>query len=135
MIWSYRAVKNPIARRKWLLFILAIILIFFGYGIYRIAIGDATIRVLFPILLFSLFIFLYTIIALGKPRHYLSDEEYIIYKPFKTKISEIRSYKVDERNLTIKLNKKGLFGVKTLYFEKIEDLREAERWLKKRISK
>ncbi|MCS7144654.1 MAG: hypothetical protein NZ879_06505 [Archaeoglobaceae archaeon] len=132
MIWSYRAVKNPIARRKWLYFISILIIFVFGYGIYRIMLGENAIRVLLLLTIFSLFIFLYAIIALGKPRYYFFDEDQIVYKPFKTKLSDITGYEVEERNLIIKLEKKGIFGVKTLYFEKIEDLREAERLLRRK---
>lgn len=133
MIWSYRAVKNPVARRKWIYFVSILIIVVFGYGIYRMLSEGNQIRLALLMALFSLFIFLYAIIALGKPRYYFLDEDLVIYKPFKTRIGDIKGYKVDEGNLIIKLDKKGLFGVKTLYFEKIEDLREAERWLKRKI--
>lgn len=133
MIWSYRAVKNPVARKKWVYFISILIFVVFGYGVYRILTEGNVIRIGLLMTLFSLFIFLYSLIAFGKPRYYFLDEDLIIYKPFKTRIGDIRGYKVDEDNLLIKLDKKGIFGVKTLYFEKIEDLREAERWLKRKI--
>ncbi|MEM0302339.1 MAG: hypothetical protein QXI54_04110 [Archaeoglobaceae archaeon] len=133
MIWSYRAIKNPLARRKWLYFISSLVLVIFGYGLYRIITEGNVIRIALLMTLFSLFIFLYAIITLGKPRYYLLDEDLIIYKPFKTKISDVRGFKVDEGNLVIKLDKKGILGVKTLYFERIEDLREVERWLKRKI--
>jgi len=133
MIWSYRAVKNPAARRKWIAFISIIVAIILGYGAYRILIGENVIRIALLLTIFSLFIFLYAIIALGKPRYYLVDGEFLIYKPFRTRLSDITGYSVDEGRLLIKLEKKGLFGVKTLYFEKIEDLKEAERWLKRKL--
>lgn len=133
MIWSYRAVKNPAARKKWLTFILVIVAFVFGYGAYRVAIGDNAIRIALLLAIFSLFIFLYAIITLGKPRYYFMDEELLIYKPFKTRLSDVRGYSVDENRLIIRLSKKGLFGVKTLYFDRLEDLREAEKWLKKRV--
>ncbi|MEM0350239.1 MAG: hypothetical protein QXR27_06040 [Archaeoglobaceae archaeon] len=132
MIWSYRAIKNPVARRKWLTFIFSLILLGFLYSIYRILLGENLIKVFLIFTLFSLFLFLYAIISLGKPRYYLMDEEFIVYKPFKTKISDVKGYIVDDKNLLIKLNKKG-FGVKTLYFERLEDLRNAEKWLKKKL--
>ncbi|MCS7130905.1 MAG: hypothetical protein NZ872_05755 [Archaeoglobaceae archaeon] len=133
MIWSYRAVKNPIARRKWLYFISILIIFVFGYGIYRILMGENAIRVALLLTIFSLFIFLYAIIALGKPRYYFFDEDRIVYKPFKTKLSDINGYKVYEGDLVIRLNKKGIFGVKTLYFERLEDLREVERLLRRKV--
>ncbi|MDK2795514.1 MAG: hypothetical protein PWQ58_713 [Archaeoglobaceae archaeon] len=133
MIWSYRAVKNPAARKKWLTFILVIVAFVFGYGAYRVAIGDNAIRIALLLAIFSLFIFLYAIITLGKPRYYFMDEELLIYKPFNTRLSDVRGYSVDENRLIIRLSKKGLFGVKTLYFDRLEDLREAEKWLKKRV--
>jgi len=85
--------------------------------------------------LFSLFIFLYALITLGKPRYYSIDDDFIIYKPFKTRLSDIDDYSVDENAMTIKLKKKGILGVRTLYFEKNEDLREAERILKKKLKR
>lgn len=133
MIWSYRAVKNPAARKKWLTFILVIVAFVFGYGAYRVAIGDNAIRIALLLTIFSLFIFLYAIITLGKPRYYFMDEELLIYKPFKTRLSDVRGYSVDENRLIIRLSKKGLFGVKTLYFDRLEDLREAEKWLRRKL--
>ncbi|MFN3383728.1 MAG: hypothetical protein ACK401_02390 [Archaeoglobaceae archaeon] len=132
MMWSYRAIKNPVARKKWLSLVSILVTIGFVYSIYRILIGENLFKILLIFALFSLFIFLYAIISLGKPRFYLMDEELIIYKPFKTKLSEVQGFEVDEKNLRIRLKKRG-FGVRTLYFEKIEDLRNAERWLRKKI--
>lgn len=132
MMWSYRAIKNPIAKKKWLYFISLLISIGFLYSLYRIWNGENVVKVLLFFTLFSFFISLYAIISLGKPRFYLMDEEMIIYKPFKTKLSDVKGFEVDEKNLRIRLKKDG-FGVRTLYFEKLEDLRNAERWLRKRI--
>ncbi len=133
MMWFYRAVKNPAARRKWLTFISIIAAIVFGYSAYRILIGDSAIRVALLLAIFSLFIFLYAIIALGKPRYYFLDDEFVIYKPFKTRLGDITGYSVDEGRMLIELKKRGILGVKTLYFEKIEDLKEAEKWLRKKL--
>jgi hypothetical protein len=133
MMWFYRAVKNPAARRKWLAFISIIAAIVFGYGAYRILIGDSAIRVALLLAIFSIFILLYAIIALGKPRYYFLDDEFVIYRPFRTKLCDICGYSVDEKRLLIKLKKRGILGVKTLYFENIEDLKEAEKRLKKKL--
>ncbi|MCS7118858.1 MAG: hypothetical protein RMH75_02300 [Archaeoglobaceae archaeon] len=135
MMWSYRAIKNPVARKKWLSFISFLILFGFIYSIYRILIGENVIKIFLIFTIFSLFIFLYAIISLGKPRFYLMDDDSIIYKPFKTRFSKISGYSIDEKNLRIKLELKSLniFSVKTLYFEKPEDLQNAEKWLKKRL--
>ncbi|MDK2876967.1 MAG: hypothetical protein PWQ22_1377 [Archaeoglobaceae archaeon] len=54
MIWSYRAVKNPAARKKWLTFILVIVAFVFGYGAYRVAIGDNAIRIALLLTIFGL---------------------------------------------------------------------------------
>ncbi|MCX8172732.1 MAG: hypothetical protein N3D09_03870 [Archaeoglobaceae archaeon] len=135
MIWSYRAIKNPIARKKWLLIIFTIVFVFFGYGAYRIISGENLLRISLLLAIFSFFIFLYSLITLGRPRYYFFYEDQIIYKPFKTKIGDVVDFKVDEKNLLIKLNKRGIFGVKTLYFEKLEDLKEAERWLKRKLKR
>jgi len=135
MIWSYRAIKNPVTRKKWLVFLAALLIVFFSYGIYRVLMGESWIRIALLLALFSLFIFLYALITLGKPRYYSVDDEFIIYKPFKTRISDLEGYSVDENAMTIKLKKKGIFGVRTLYFERLEDLREAERILKKKLKK
>ncbi len=133
MMWSYRAIKNPVARKKWLSLVFILVAIGFVYSVYRILLGENVIKVLLIFALFSLFIFLYAIISLGKPRFYLMDEEMIIYKPFKTKLSEVEGFEIEEENLRIRLKKRG-FGVKTLYFEKLEDLRNAERWLRRKLS-
>jgi len=135
MIWSYRAIKNPVARKKWLVFLAALLIVFFSYGIYRVLMGESWIRIALLLALFSLFIFLYALITLGKPRYYSVDDEFIIYKPFKTRISDLEGYSVDENAMTIKLKKKGIFGVRTLYFERLEDLREVERILRKKLKK
>ena len=135
MIWSYRAIKNPAARKKWLVFLAALLIVFFSYGIYRVLMGESWIRIALLLALFSLFIFLYALITLGKPRYYSVDDEFIIYKPFKTRISDLEGYSVDENAMTIKLRKRGIFGVRTLYFERLEDLREVERILRKKLKK
>uniref|UniRef100_A0A7J2TIC5 Uncharacterized protein n=1 Tax=Archaeoglobus fulgidus TaxID=2234 RepID=A0A7J2TIC5_ARCFL len=135
MIWSYRAIKNPAARKKWLSFIATLFIVFFSYGIYRVLMGENWVRIALLLALFSLFIFLYALITLGKPRYYSIDDDFIIYKPFKTRLSDIDDYSVDENAMTIKLKKKGILGVRTLYFEKNEDLREAERILKKKLKR
>ncbi len=132
MMWSYRAIKNPVARKKWLSFVSILVFIGFLYSLYRVLLGESVIKILLIFTLFSLFIFLYAIISLGKPRFYLMDDEMILYKPFKTRLSEVEGFEVDEKNLRIRLKKRG-FGVKTLYFEKIEDLKNVERWLKKKF--
>jgi len=132
MMWSYRAIKNPVARKKWLSFVSILVFIGFLYSLYRVLLGESVIKILLIFTLFSLFIFLYAIISLGKPRFYLMDDEMILYKPFKTRLSEVEGFEVDEKNLRIRLKKRG-FGVKMLYFEKIEDLKNVERWLKKKF--
>jgi hypothetical protein len=136
MIWSYRAIKNPAARKKWLMLITALLIIFFSYGAYRVLTGENWIRIALLLVLFSLFIFLYAIITLGKPRYYSIDDDFIIYKPFKTRLGDLEDYSVDENRMIIKLKKKkGIFGVRTLYFEKVEDLKEAEKILRKKLKK
>jgi len=64
------------------------------------------------------------LITLGKVRFYFIEGGTVYYKPFKTKISEISGFTVDEDNMIIKLHfkKPKLIGVKTLYFERKEDL-------------
>ena len=81
--------------------------------------------------MFILFVSLYAIITLGKPRHYYIEGETVYYKPFKTNLRDVDGYEVNEDRLVIKLKKKGIFGVRTLYFESLDDLRQVERFLKR----
>lgn len=130
----YRAIKNPIAKRKWLTFCSILALAGILYSIYKISIGADLYSTLLILSVFVLMIFLYTIITLGKPRfYYLNDE--IIYKPFKTPLSNIEGFDVDYENkvIRLKLRKPSIFAVKTLYFENEEDLDEVARHLRMKI--
>ncbi len=138
MIWNYRAINNPIARKKWLLF--GIILLVFagaaGAGRYMTTGELGRSLIITGILL--LFIFLYIQIVLGKPRQYhIDDEDRIHYKPFKTDLKQLKGYKKDADSLKIdlELQKSSPFSVKTLYFEDEEDLKEAEVFLNKYVDK
>lgn len=131
MIWTYRALNNPAARKKWLYFVLFILLVGFGYAAFRVLTGDASGRFLIAVTLFTLFVSLYTIITLGKPRHYYIEEDHVYYKPFKTNLKKIEGFEVDESKMLIKLKGAGLFSIRTLYFENLDDLRQVERKLKR----
>lgn len=135
MIWSYRAVNNKIARRKWLT--LGAILILLGaiYTVYRTTITGKIIQSLAILTLFFLMVFLYTVITLGKTRYYFVEDDKIVYKPFRTKIDEIEGYEIDENNLVVKLRlkKPKIFAVKTLYFDKREEFEDVLRFLKRKI--
>lgn len=133
MIWTYRVLNNPAARKKWLIFVLLILLAGFGYAALRALTGEASGRLLIAITLFTLFLSLYTIITLGKPRHYYIEGDYVFYKPLKTNLKKINGFEVDEKNLLIRLKGSGLFSVRTLYFENLDDLRQVERKLKRII--
>ncbi len=129
MIWSYRALNNPVARKKWLSFVALLIIVGFAYTAYKIAAGYPAGKALIVASIFTLFVSLYAIISLGKPRHYYIEGNVIHYKPFKTDLSKVRSYEVDEEKLLIKLDVPGIFKVKTLYFENLDDLKQVERYL------
>lgn len=135
MIWRYRAINNPIARKKWLAFCATLLAIGFGYSIYRYLVTGNLRLTLLLLSFFTLMIFLYTIITLGKFRYYYIDDDVIRYKPFKTYLSNIESFEVDYKNkvIKLKLRKSKPFAVKTLYFENDEDLEEVIRFLKRRI--
>jgi len=131
--WAYRAVNNPVARKKWLafgffLFILAIVL-----GVYKYATTGNLGKVLIATTTFILVVVMYTLVMLGKVRYYYIDGTKIRYKPFKTDLDNIEGFELDEKNKVIKLRlkKPSLLSVKTLYFEKEEDMREVERLLGK----
>ncbi len=135
MIWSYRAVNNRIARKKWTVFGLSLIVLGIIYTTYRILITGKLVSSLAIFTLFAAMVFLYTIITLGKVRYYFIEDDRIIYKPFKTSLDEIASYEVDEVNrvIRLKLKKPKLFAVKTLYFDKEEEFQDVLRFLRKRL--
>ncbi len=135
MIWKYRAVKNPVARIKWITLCLILLLLGFSYTAYKIAMGASYGKSLIATTIFTLFVVLYTIITLGRERYYYIEGNTIYYKPFKTDLSKVKDYEVQEDKLIIKLNVKNPFSVRTLYFENVEDLREVEKLLKKIIKK
>lgn len=136
MIWKYRAVNNPIAKRKWLSFCLILLAVGVCYAVYKYSVTGNLRFTLLSLSFFSLMIFLYTIITLGKVRYYYINDE-IVYKPFKTPLSNIEDLEVDYENkvIRLKLGKPSLFAVKTLYFENDEDLEEAARFLKRKLGK
>lgn len=138
MIWNFRAINNPVARKNWL--ILGIILLIFAViaGVVRyVATGEFGKSLIITGLLL-LFIFLYIQIVLGKVRQYSIDsKDRIRYRPFKTDLKRLEGYQVDVDSLKIdlELNKSSPFAVKTLYFEDMDDLQEAEVFLKKYLDK
>ncbi len=133
MLWKFRAVNNRIAKRKYYMYSLGIVLILLIGAIYRLETGTSAGKVAILMATGVLFVFMYTLIALGKERFYSMNEYEIVYRPLRTKIEDIESFEVDEENKLIKLNLKrgGLFSVKTLYFEDPKDLKEAEYFLRK----
>ncbi len=135
MIWRYRAINNPIARRRWLTFCTILLIIGFGYSIYRFLITGNLKITLLSLSFFSLMIFLYTIITLGKFRYYYIDDEAIRYRPFKTYLSNVEDLEVDhdKKVIRLKLKKPSIFAVKMLYFENYDDLEEVARFLKRKI--
>ncbi len=133
MLWKFRAVNNRIAKRRYYSYSLVAVLILLIGAIYRLETGTSAGKVAILLAIGTMFVFLYTVIALGRERFYSMNEYEIVYRPLRTKIEDIESFEVDEENKLIKLNLKrgGLFSVKTLYFEDIRDLREAEYFLRK----
>ncbi len=137
MIWRYRAINNPVARKRWLTFCTILLIIGFGYSIYRYLVTGNLKVTLLLLSFFSLMIFLYTIITLGKFRYYYIDDDTIRYRPFKTYLSNVEDFEVDynRKVIKLKLKKSTLFAVKTLYFENDEDLEEVSRFLKRKIKR
>ncbi|MCS7121131.1 MAG: hypothetical protein NZ895_00785 [Archaeoglobaceae archaeon] len=124
--WIYRPVNNRLARRKWIS--VAAVLFFLGliYTFYKTYTGYPFGRSIIALTVYTLFLLLYILLALGRPRTYILENNTVKYKPFKAKIKE---YSVDEKNLVIKI--KGNFFIRTLYFERDEDLREVLRYLRR----
>jgi len=135
LIWRYRAIKNPVARVKWLLFCAILMALGFGYTAYKIVVGSPIGKSVIVASIFTLFIVLYTIITLGKYRYYYIENGVVYYKPFKTDLRSVKDYKVDEDRLVIKLHVRNPFSVRTLYFENLEDLKDVEKLLKRIIKK
>jgi hypothetical protein len=131
MIWTYRAINNPVAKRKWLVFCLILILLGFGYTANKIVSGEPYGKSLIIAGIFALFISLYTIIALGKPRHYFIEGDFVVYKPFKTNLKKIKGFEVDESGMVIRLKTGNPFSVRTLYFENPDELKKVERMLER----
>ena len=133
MIWSYRAVNNRIARKKWLALSSTLIGVGLIYTIFRILYSGKLVSSLAIFTIFALMVFLYTIITLGKVRYYFIEENEIVYKPFKTKIEDVEGYEVDRENMVIKLKLKRpkVFAVKTLYFDKEDEFEDVLRFLKR----
>jgi hypothetical protein len=133
MIWSYRAVNNRIARKKWLALSSTLIGVGLIYTIFRILYSGKLVSSLAIFTIFALMVFLYTIITLGKVRYYFIEGNEIVYKPFKTKIEDVEGYEVDRENMVIKLKLKRpkVFAVKTLYFDKEDEFEDVLRFLKR----
>ncbi|ADB57133.1 hypothetical protein [Archaeoglobus profundus] len=133
MIWSYRAVNNRVARKKWLALGFGLIVVGLIYTIFRIIYSSKLISSLAIFTIFALMVFLYTIITLGKVRYYFIEGNEIVYKPFRTKIEDVEGYEVDRDNMVIrlKLKRPKIFAVRTLYFDKEEEFEDVLRFLKR----
>ncbi len=133
MLWKFRAINNKVAKRRYFLYSLTIILTFVAGAIYRLETGTRPGKVAILLAISIMLIFLYTVIALGRERYYSMDESEIVYRPLKTKIEDVENFEVDEENrlIRLKLRKNSPFAVKTLYFDDIKDLREAEMFLRR----
>ncbi|WP_202319958.1 hypothetical protein [Archaeoglobus neptunius] len=135
MIWTYRALNNPASRKKWIIFVFVIILAGFGYTGYKILSGGEIGKSLIVAAIFALFVSLYAIITLGKPRHYYIEGDYVYYRPFKTNLREIEDFEVCEEKKLIKLKGAGILSVRTLYFENQDDMKQVVRKLNKILGK
>ncbi len=138
MIWNYRAINNPVARKNWLIFGFILLIFALIAGVVRYVATDEFGKSLIITGLLVLFIFLYIQIVLGKVRQYsIDNKDRIRYRPFKTDLKKLKGYKADADSLKIdlELEKSSPFAVKTLYFEDMDDLQEAEVFLKKYLSK
>ncbi len=132
MFWVYRAIKNPIAKRKWLAFCTIFSIVGIAMFLYKYIHGSE--YAFLGLCVFIPSVFMYTIITLGKPRYYYLNDE-IIYKPFKTPLLNVEGFEVDYDNkvIRLKLKRPSIFAVKTLYFESDEDLEEVARHLRLKI--
>lgn len=135
-MWMYRAVNNPVARRKWLIYCSCLLVVALATIAYRISTGLSPKKGIIALTSFILVIFLYAIIMLGKERYYYINGE-IRYKPFRTKLEDIEDFEVDKTNkvIRLKLRKKSLFSVKTLYFEDSGEMEEVVRFLERAVGK
>lgn len=129
IVWRYRVIKNGVARRKWLLIVSAMLIAGLSYSVYGMISGEPLKKSAVATAFFVLFLFLYTIIVLGKPRYYWIDGDTVYYRPFKRKIT--RNFEVDDEKLLIKFKDWKL--PRTLYFENKEDLENVKKYLKKKF--
>lgn len=135
MIWSYRAVNNRMARRKWTALSFTLILLGLIYTAYRVYSTSKLFSSLAIFTLFATMVFLYTIITLGKVRYYFIEGNTVFYKPFKTDLEDVEGYEADRENMVIKLKlkKPKIFAVKTLYFDKEDEFEDVLRFLRRTL--
>jgi len=131
LIWNYRAVNNRIARKKWIYLSLSLILLAIVVSFVRFSSGVEIKKIVLSLAIFIFVVTLYMLITLGKIRYYFIEGDTIYYKPFKTKLEDVEGFDVDKENMVIRLKfkKPKFFGVKTLYFEKMEDLEKVNEVL------
>jgi hypothetical protein len=135
LVWNYRAIKNPSARKKWLMYGLGLLIFAIVAGAYRYIVTGDFGRTLIITSLFILVVFMYIQIVLGKVRHYYIDDK-IRYKPFRTDLKNLEGFEVDENQMKInlKLKKPSLFAVRTLYFEDEDDMKDVIRFLNRTVN-
>jgi len=135
LVWNYRAIKNPSARKKWLIYGLALLVFATGAGAYRYLVTKDLGKTLIITSLFILVVFMYIQIVLGKVRYYYIDDK-IRYRPFRTDLKNLKGFEVDKSQLKInlKLKKPSIFAVRTLYFEDEDDLKDVVRFLNKHVT-
>ena len=135
LVWNYRAIKNPSARKKWLIYGLCLLIFAVAAGVYRYAVTKDFGKTLIITSLFILVVFMYIQIVLGKVRHYYIDDK-IRYRPFRTDLKNLKGFEVDEDEMKInlKLKKPSILAVRTLYFEDEDDLKDVVRFLNKYVS-
>lgn len=134
LVWNYRAINNPAARKKWLLYGAAFLVFVLAAGTFRyVSTGDMK-STLLATSIFVLFVIMYIQIVLGKVRQYMIDDK-IRYKPFRTDLKDVKGFRVDDDSKKVSLELDGFFplAVRTLYFEDDDDLNDAVRFLKNRI--
>jgi len=134
LVWNYRAVNNPAARKKWLIYGVVFLVFVLAAGTFRyVSTGDMK-RTLLATSIFVLFVIMYIQIVLGKVRQYMIDDK-IRYKPFRTDLKDVKGFRVDEdaKKISLELNGFSPLAVRTLYFEDDDDLSDAVRFLKKKV--
>jgi|GEM_PF-1094196 hypothetical protein len=131
MIWTYQPVKNPEARRLWL--ILGVVFLIVGNLIAAIRFQNDFSRFTFSAATFSLAVIFFTFLMLRKPRYYYIEDDVVYSASRRTEISDVEDIVVDREKMVIKLKLRdsSFLSLKKLYFDGVEDLEKVEAELRR----